>query len=68
MRDVAEQQGLPQFLVQMRHQAVHESQSITAETMAIALKHLQAYLHNSYWYPILARLIKRNEQISELKR
>ena len=37
MRDVAEQQGLPQFLVQMRHQAVHESHTITFETMAIAI-------------------------------
>tara|TARA_B110000285_G_C14693698_1_gene410226 strand:- start:160 stop:546 length:387 start_codon:yes stop_codon:yes gene_type:complete len=32
-----------------------------------ALQHLQGYLHTSYWYPILIRLLKRNEQISVIK-
>lgn len=63
MRDIADQQGLPSFLVDLRHQAVHESQSITAELMEKALQHLQGFLFSSYWYPIFARLIKRNQQV-----
>ena len=63
MRDIAEQHGLPSFLVQLRHQAVHESQSMTFETLSIAIGRLQGFLHVSYWYPVLARLLKRDEQI-----
>ena len=44
MRDVAEQQGLPAFLVQLRHQAVHESNFINSETLMKAIKSLQSYI------------------------
>lgn len=67
MRDVAEQQGLPQFLVQLRHQAVHESQSVTFEIMKTALNRLQSFLFSSYWHPLFSRLMKRNEQILSLR-
>ena len=40
MRDIAEQQGLPQFLVHLRHQAVHEASSLTFETIDIAIRRL----------------------------
>ena len=40
MRDIAEQQGLPSFLVQIRHQCVHEAQSITFEVLKIATQRL----------------------------
>ena len=49
MRDIAEQQGLPTFLVQLRHQAVHEQHVLTRETLKLALKRMQAYLYASYW-------------------
>ena len=67
MKDVAEQQGLPSFLVQLRHQAVHESQSITFEIMRTALNRLQGFLFASYWHPTFVRLIKRNDQIMTLR-
>jgi len=60
MKDIAEQHGFPSFLVDLRHQAVHEAASITVELMHKALQHLQGFLFASYWYPIYARLIKRN--------
>mmetsp|Transcript_17866 Transcript_17866/g.30343 ORF Transcript_17866/g.30343 Transcript_17866/m.30343 type:complete len:244 (+) Transcript_17866:500-1231(+) len=67
MRDVAEQQGIPQFLVQLRHQAVHEAHNMNFRVIGTAIKRLQAFLFTSYWYPILARLIKRSEQINALR-
>jgi hypothetical protein len=67
MKDIAEQQGLPSFLVQLRHQAVHESQSITFEIMRTALNRLQGFLFASYWHPTFVRLIKRNDQIMTLR-
>ena len=37
MRDVAEQQGLPSFLVHLRHQAVHEATSLTDQVLKKAI-------------------------------
>ena len=31
------------------------------------MSRLQAFLHASYWYPVLARLLKRDEQIQIFK-
>ena len=40
---------------------------MTFETLSIAIGRLQAFLHVSYWYPVLARLLKRDEQIQTFK-
>lgn len=63
MKDIAEQRGLPSFLVELRHQAVHESQNLTPELMHKALTHLQGFLFASYWAPIQIKLQKRDQQI-----
>jgi len=68
MRDIAIQHGLPTFLVQLRHQAVHEAGRMTKETLDQALEFLQGFIYKSYWYPILIRLIKRNEQLTIVKK
>jgi len=60
MRDIADQQGLPSFLVELRHQAVHESSSLSEELMHKAITHLQAYIFSSYWFPIFSMLTKRH--------
>jgi hypothetical protein len=63
MKDIAEQRGLPSFLVEMRHQAVHESQRITPNLMHKALIHLQGFLFASYWHPLYSKLSKRQQQV-----
>lgn len=40
MKNVAEELGFPTFLVQLRHQAVHENGFSTLETMEIAVNRL----------------------------
>lgn len=67
MRDIAEQQGLPSFLVHLRHQAVHEAQSMTAELLQKGIKRMQHYLFESYWYPLLLRIMRRDEQIETFR-
>jgi hypothetical protein len=63
MKNVAEELGFPTFLVQLRHQAVHEHGLISLEMMKKAVKRLQGYLFEAYWSPIFNKLRKREQQI-----
>ena len=63
MKNVAEELGFPAFLVQLRHQAVHEHGLISLEVMQRAVRRLQGYLFDAYWSPIHNKLRKREQQI-----
>lgn len=63
MKNVAEELGFPSFLVQLRHQAVHEHGLIQPQIMKKANKRLQGYLYEAYWSPIYNKLRKREHQL-----
>ena len=63
MKNVAEELGFPSFLVQLRHQAVHEHGLIQPQIMKKAIKRLQGYLYEAYWSPIYNKLRKREHQL-----
>ncbi|CDW86523.1 UNKNOWN [Stylonychia lemnae] len=66
MKNIAEELGFPKFLVQLRHQAVHESSQISLEIIELGLQKIQGYLLQSYWTPIWNKYRKRDQQIQVL--
>ena len=67
MRDVALQLGFPTFLVQLRHEIVHEGHQMNFEILEVAMKRLQGFIYQTFWSPLFNQLRKREEQIQVLK-
>eukprot|EP00347_Sterkiella_histriomuscorum_P012109 403369864 len=66
MKNVAEELGFPKFLVQMRHQAVHESSQVSLDVIELGINKILNYLLDAYWTPIWNKYRKREQQVQVL--